>query len=59
MTRQELLAELHRCLVLSDCDRSDQADPEAAHEDADMTLLEYIGDPEVTAVFKAIVRWYS
>jgi hypothetical protein len=51
MTKIELLAFLERC------QRSD--DPEAAHSDADAALLAYINDPEITAAYEAIKRWYA
>ena len=33
-------------------------DPYADHVLADMALLKYIDDPEVTAAFNAIRKWY-
>ena len=33
--------------------------PEQAHEEADMVLLSYIDDGEVSARFHAIERWYA
>ncbi len=34
-------------------------DPETGHLTADELLLEYIGDPEVTAAFHEIDKWYA
>ncbi|MDP3996486.1 MAG: hypothetical protein Q8P86_02220 [bacterium] len=33
--------------------------PESAHVKADRTLLEYIGDKEVTKAFDNIDKWYA
>jgi hypothetical protein len=51
MTRDELLDALRRW--------QQTRDHEGAHYNADMALLEYINDPEITAAFEAIRRWYS
>lgn len=51
MTREELLVELRTL--------HGPQDPESAHEQADDLLLEYINDPEVTAAFEAIKKWYA
>ena len=32
---------------------------EVAHIAADAALLEFIGDPEVTAAHEAVAKWYS
>lgn len=50
MTKEQLLARLKECEL--------NGDTEASHVDADMALLEFIGDPEVTAAFNAIDKWY-
>ena len=34
-------------------------DPESAHVKADVLLLLYIDDPEVTKAFEAIDKWYA
>ena len=51
MTRDELLARL-RALASA-------RDAETAHGDADDALIEFIGDPDVTAAFAAIPKWYA
>jgi len=33
--------------------------PEDGHEKADKLLLAYINDPEITAAFMKIDRWYA
>lgn len=33
--------------------------PDYGHEDADDALLEYIDNPEVTAAYRALTRWYA
>ena len=50
MTKEELLTIL----------RSAQTgDTESAHVDADAALIEYINDPEVTAAYRAVKKWYA
>lgn len=34
-------------------------DPEYAHGEADRLLLDYLNDPEITAAYEAITRWYA
>ena len=51
MTKSELIKKLNECALLKD--------KEAAHYDADVLLLEYIGDPEVSTVFHALDKWYA
>jgi hypothetical protein len=51
MTKTELLDVLTRC--------QRDRDPEGAHADADDALLSYINDPEITAAYEAITRWYA
>ena len=48
-----LLGELRRLSEVS------KEDPLVAHVDADNALLAFIADPEVTAAFNAIKRWYE
>lgn len=50
MTREELIAALRHCTT-GDC--------EADHANADELLLKYINDPEVTAAFNDIDKWYA
>jgi len=61
MTRDELLALL-RSLDLpsgSPGAHEDAEDTERAHIAADKALLAYIDDPEVSAAFTALERWYA
>lgn len=37
----------------------DEGDKEADHKEADMLLLDYIGDPELTEIFNSKKFWYS
>lgn len=55
MTRAELVARLRDIDSLLETDRYDL---EGWHKDADKALLEYINDPEVTAVYDAIPKCY-
>lgn len=50
MTRDELLTLLKGL---------DGSDPEEEHVQADYALLEFIDDPEITAAFTALTRWYA
>jgi hypothetical protein len=34
-------------------------DPEHAHSVADSLLLQYIGNPDISAAFRAIKKWYA
>ncbi len=51
LTKIELLDGLRKCAA--------NKDPEVAHSDADHLLLSYIYDPEISAAFINITRWYS
>ena len=51
MTKDELLK------ILRDCAKSD--DPEIAHGDADEALLKFINDPQISAAFDLIEKWYA
>ena len=51
MTRDMLLKRLKELAELHD--------EEGSHYEADMQLLTFIGDPEVTTAYMAIKRWYS
>lgn len=51
MTKEELLRVLAECAT--------NYDQEVAHSRADDALLEYIGDPEITAAFNAFEKWYA
>jgi hypothetical protein len=39
--------------------RSPSGDPESDHSAADDLLLELIGDPDISAAFNAIEKWYA
>ncbi len=58
MTRDELLAALRAI-----ADRSSPiftgGDPEANHGEADQLLIDFINDPDVTAAYGAIDKWYA
>jgi hypothetical protein len=49
MTKEELLEKL----------RNPTGDTERDHAAADRWLLEYINDPEITAAFEALDKWYA
>jgi hypothetical protein len=50
MTREELIARLID---------AENLDTESMHSKQDELLLEYINDPEVTAIFERSVKWYA
>ncbi len=50
MTKDALLLALRRIST---------EDPEEGHREADALLLEYLHDPEVTAAFNALTKWYA
>ncbi len=52
MSKTELLQKLRDLSVLG------ESDPETAHGEADRCLVGYINDPEVTAAFARIKKWY-
>jgi hypothetical protein len=55
-------ARLRRCLErLREIRKQQLSDPdmEARHIDADMALLECIGDEEIAEAFEAIDKWYA
>lgn len=54
MTKEELLNALAECDI-----QSQDYDEEIAHKDADAFLLDYINDPEITAAFHSIKKWYA
>jgi hypothetical protein len=49
--REKLLRKLAKCAA--------QADTEGAHYDADRALVKYINDPEITAAYDAVDKWYA
>jgi hypothetical protein len=51
MNRDELLRQLAKFDEMDDL--------ESAHWAADMALLEFIDDEEITAAFQQIERWYA
>ena len=53
MKREDLLASL-RVLV-----EDSKRDCEGAHIRADEILIEYLNDPEITALWNEMNRWYS
>lgn len=53
LTRDDALAQL-RALA-----ENPELSEEHNHRDADAILLELIGDPDITAAFNAIEKWYA
>lgn len=51
LTRDDLLAALR--------DLASDLPGEGQHIEADDLLLRYINDPEITAAFEAIAKWYA
>ncbi len=49
--REILLKRLGEC--------ADNHDAECAHADADEALLDYINDPEITAAWQKVEKWYA
>ncbi len=58
--RAEPVPTMHRDQLL-DLLRSlaNARDIEASHATADDALLEYINDPEISAAFNALEKWYA
>ena len=50
MTLEELRIKLKEAF--------DNGDEEQGHMDADLLLLEYINDPEVSEIFSSVRKWY-
>lgn len=40
-------------------ENADTTDIEIVHGNADAALLAYINDPEVTAAYEAVPKWYA
>lgn len=60
MTREELLSFLRSIEDIVRAETDDNlCDASDFHLRADMALLSYINDPEITAAYTAIERWYS
>ena len=55
MTKEELLQKLR---AIERGTPNKYSDEEDDHKDADFALLEYINDPEITAAFDSINKWY-
>lgn len=53
MTTQELVEHLKVAQKLS------EDDEERAHIVADNLLLQFINNPEITAAFEAVKKWYA
>ena len=51
MTKEKLLALLAKL--------AQTTDTEVAHASADGALLQYINDPDITAAYEAIDKWYA
>lgn len=50
MTKEELLYKLAQAAT--------DHDKENAHFDADLALLEYINDPDISAAYGRVEKWY-
>jgi hypothetical protein len=50
MTKDELITRLKK---------AEELDRETYHIQADDLLLEFINDPEITAAYNAMNKWYS
>ena len=53
--REQARADLLTCLA----HLAKSPDPEVAHCDADDALLKYINDPEITAAYRSVTKWYA
>lgn len=51
--RLKLIADLRELT------RRKSRDTESIHQEADQLLLRFINDPEVTAAYKAVPKWYA
>jgi len=51
MTKEELLEALKALIP--------DSPTEEAHMEADALLLNYINDPEITAAYEALEKWYA
>lgn len=52
INRDELLTRLREINLPN-------GDIEIQHSFADQALLDYVGDPEITAAYEAIEKWYA
>lgn len=52
MTRDELLEQLNQIVMNNGC-------PDDNHKEADLLLLRYINDHEITMAFTEIEKWYA
>lgn len=61
MNRDQLLTLLKSLALPIDSPGAHEhaGDTEYAHETADKALLAFINDPEVTAAFDALKKWYA
>lgn len=53
MTKEEAKIELRKIIERT------TGDPETNHSDADDVLLELIDDPEITALWTSIFKWFA
>lgn len=59
MTREELVTRLKTIADSAKMSPDGRGDPENDHETADVLLLQFINDPEVTGLYESIERWYA
>lgn len=55
--RASVLTQLHR--IHAEQDTGERDDCEADHREADNLLLALIDDPEISAAFRVIRKWYA
>jgi hypothetical protein len=53
VTKDELL------VILAEQDEEQQSNYEHGHSVADRALLAYINDPDISAAFEAVGKWYA
>lgn len=53
LTRGEALGKLRELAGTA------EGDPESAHLNADLVLLDFIADPEIRAAWEAIEKWFA
>jgi hypothetical protein len=57
--KKETRVQKERRIIKELLDMAQSYDPESAHGQADDLLLEWIDDPDVTAAYNAIEKWYA
>lgn len=61
MSKEQLIARLREIGMrqIGVRGRVKGRDEERDHVDADGALIDYINDPEITAAYEAITKWYA